>query len=756
MEAGPAASNAESDRDFEELEEIDDPLGDDVRWDDEIELHVSSADTATPISSAEVRVLVSWRPEEFRAGVTDRSGKVKLTRCSRGAVVWIRAPGYVVHAEEIDSTIRQLQVQLNPGRPVVGRVLHRADESPIANAEVYVWDEFTGDEIDYRPDQYGVLRDGGLLTDHDGNFRIAGLPEGRPVVIATRASGFGVATCRMPPSDPTGDVVLHLGVGASLEGTVTDRAGVPVKGVHVYALPVGDTFGFRHPDSRWFAGRSLRFPAFAQTDDAGRYRIEGLATPARLVPVAKGVESALAKGDPATLTGPEARARRDIRMIDPAWLTIRGFAPDGSPLTPKDCDLLHRDGTTVDSLFGGSSSYTRGSGSYSLHTRAPGKWLLVADAGLPWLPARVNIELAEGEVRTIDVHFLRGLTVRGVVHDSSGKSVPYARVVARDKTIRRSVRADDQGAFRLEGLRAGVLEFEAWDRAGYLTPAVIQTDISTSERVRIVLHPRPVITGQITPATGGEGWICALIRTATAERITYATPKADGTFRLPLSPMEPADVLFRDQEGRSSRWWHQLQGRVGYATDLGEIRLSESRAVSGVVRGEDGEPLPFALVGFRDWGRMKETHTDRHGLFELTHVPPQSVEVLVRAEGHVSLHAPLHASETALTLRCRAGTRVRGRLLDDDPARVTGRTLGFTHSSGRRNRMSRHDAVTDSVGRFEIRLFPGSYDVWTVRRGTRFAHTSITRERERLDVLVGRIVVGSQEGADIRLGLSGD
>jgi len=735
----------------------DDEDLDAVHWSGRVRVAVRAADDGAPVEGAAVRVLVSWRPEEYRSGTTDARGQVELEACDRSAVIWVRAVGFLVQAFKVESDAQPVQVSLRRGPALQGRVVRASDQRPVEGAEVYVWDEESGEEIDYRPDHYGNHGDGGLLTDAEGVFSVAALPQGRPVTIAARASGMGIATYRVSAGTRLADLVLRLGEGGVLEGAVRLDDGKPAARVRVYAALAGDSFGLENPDCRWFAGGSMRFLPFCVTDQSGRYRMEGLPVPARYVPVAKGEEWALGAGSPATLTSSSASALRDIALVTPAWPDVRGHAPDGSPITPTRCALLKPDGSVLeDPFFSGSSSVVGGSGVYSLHSRPPGRWLLVAVAGEPWRPVRTPIELKPGENKTFDVTFEPGLALEGRVVDAGGKAVSGASVEGTVDFLRRSARTDDGGSFRLEGLPEGALDLMVEDADGYLVPASLRAACPATRALRIVLQPRPVVVGRIAPPPRGYWPVSGRIRTATKERLCDPAFDSAGAFRLSGVPVgEPFDLVLRDKQGRCPRVWRGLRAEVGTRLDLGEVRFQEGRSLKGVVSDAAGTPMACAHVIAEETVARRETNTDARGRFQLTGVPDHAIHIEVRVEGHATLRAIVDPS-VPVALTCSPGVRVTGCLVAADAGRLIERRLRFVDVATEHDAMLlRDEATTDSVGAFEIRLTPGSYDVWTVREGTFFGQGDSVRDRGRAEACIGRIDVSQGTDLVVELPLNG-
>ena len=107
-----------------------------------------------------------------------------------------------------------------------------------------------------------------FLTDKKGRFRIVGVPPGS-LSLVVRHESYARAKAgpwRLKRGEQRTDLVIRMGPGTPLEGTVLDVVGIPLAGVQVALAQVADPFH-----------HVVRI-----TDHAGRFRVENLVGKVRL------------------------------------------------------------------------------------------------------------------------------------------------------------------------------------------------------------------------------------------------------------------------------------------------------------------------------------------------------------------------------------------------------------------------------------------------------------------------------------------
>jgi hypothetical protein len=270
-------------------------------------------------------------------------------------------------------------------------------------------------------------------TDTGGRFVFEGVSAGRYFLLASHdgyvASGRDDAGMRgkmlsVAPGQHVNDIVLRLVPDGAIAGHITNEAGKPLRGVSVQAM--------RSSYSR--GRRELHDVAHAATDEAGEYRIAGLA-PGKYCIRAQAPHSLTAKlgGDKAyvPLYYPAAndqtrsvalvlRAGEELGGIDMNFLPvhtvhIRGRvinARTSLPSKEAEVTLLSDQGETT------FASQNLSGGAFEFQSVPPGSYILVAQQpGSPQeqrtLWGRTAIEVGDTNLEHVEVVVSPGVDVSG-------------------------------------------------------------------------------------------------------------------------------------------------------------------------------------------------------------------------------------------------------------------------------------------------------------------------------------------------------
>ncbi|HIJ73315.1 MAG TPA: sigma-70 family RNA polymerase sigma factor [Candidatus Hydrogenedentes bacterium] len=219
-----------------------------------------------PVSGATVRA-AAYEEHLWGHSITSADGAftIEYLGGAEKCQVEALAPGYAeAKLGEVAVNTANLNIVLHkPGR-IQGQIIERASGDPIMQFEVRI--------ATYQHPLYGEIPYHNIwkqFTSETGEFVLAELPP-NTYTIQARARGYSTATSaaiEVLPSQTTGDVVLRLDTGASITGTVTDRDGAPLEGIRVAPWE-----GNLSPYMLQHAGAG----SYAMTDDAGRFRLDGL------------------------------------------------------------------------------------------------------------------------------------------------------------------------------------------------------------------------------------------------------------------------------------------------------------------------------------------------------------------------------------------------------------------------------------------------------------------------------------------------
>lgn len=276
-------------------------------------------------------------------------------------------------------------------------------------------------------------------------------------------------------------------------------------------------------------------------------------------------------------------------------------------------------------------------------------------------PHRVDLRLEPGS-RTIRIP--RGNVLEGyVVVDGAppGKPVnlwletdrplfPDEELVERldrcfDPNAYAETRTDDEGHFSFTGLPpewSGALRFPFEYRV-----EEGDFDILSADRIhfaapgrghRIELHSNPLLTGRIVEADGTTpvaGARCTVSLHKGHEGIGMRLPVGrDGRFEWAIDDREIDEVVveYARPDGTGNSTFTATPLLLARSTDLGDLRITASKAIEFRAVDPEGEPVggAFATLGL---GQPASAPTGADGLGRLDAVPGGVIELLVTAPG---------------------------------------------------------------------------------------------------------------------------
>jgi len=344
-----------------------------------------------------------------------------------------------------------------------------------------------------------------------------------------------------------------------------------------------------------------------------------------------------------------------------------------------------------------------------------------------------------------------GVIVGSVLDAASGSPVPYALVSARqDMSTSLTVRAGEDGTYRIEGLEPGGYRIEASapGRFGSSTNALRVDGGETASAPALMLHGVATVSGSVrlpngAPCTDGR---VTLRPDGMSDKYLSVDLQTTGVAYFP-TVHAGSYTLDVDCEGfdTSSIGSTITVGATGSATF--DVTVAEGLAIRGVVVDESGKLFARAQVSAhlapspgdrRSIYRSARTKSD--GTFVLLGVPNGAYDLEASAEGAAPATANAKVQGTSVSVRIalEKGSTVSGRVVDDDGKAVSGAEVSIDASRGYAH------AKTDADGRFLARgLAPGKAYV-SIRRldggSLRLISTSdgaIEDENARVDLALG-------------------
>lgn len=318
-----------------------------------------------------------------------------------------------------------------------------------------------------------------------------------------------------------------------------------------------------------------------------------------------------------------------------------------------------------------------------------------------------------------------GELISGVVLDAAGRPAPDVAVFhvhdtrddARATAAGVEVTGED-GRFELHGLARGETYVLTAMRPGHFAPISLAAR-SVGVRARagddltIQLPGDGTIRGRVVMSDGAAPPRDLRVRLG-------GTPQpvaADGRFEITGLPPERY-ALRVDARAVPELVRGGVVVTAGEVTDVGELRLTRGREVTGLVTDDGGRPVPGATVRFVPVGIQGQltADTDPRGRFRRALPTDRDCDVSATAGdlgATTSVRLRAGAADTTLDLRFGPAGRISGIV------RAAGRP-----SPGRFVLLDRHPteppatmATTDADGRFELAVTGGTYQLSLVLLG---------------------------------------
>ncbi|MBZ0136536.1 MAG: carboxypeptidase regulatory-like domain-containing protein [Planctomycetes bacterium] len=660
---------------------------------------VLDGDTNQPLEDVDIRL--SGRQDDVITRLGELLGRVKPSRSDSDGrfdighiapgsyLVSAVKPGWIAHAfNPITRAMQEIKLDeyanyellpfiLVQSGVVEGRVLKKADNSPIAGATV----------------ELGTVLGGSfdsVVTDNDGKFRFETVPPGMGgnngpgadvggVAVRATAPGFAIATrdVRVRSGQTRSGVDLLLDSGCTVTGLVTDNKNMPIAGAKVY---FNDTDFLR--GGEMVAGVALPDRAVSTTtDEAGRFSLAGL-PPGDVTITAsaqgfanKNQQVVLMAGTPAEVT----------IMLEPAGgitgvvTNERGEPIEGVPIAVYDATGPGQLAFIMKSFFGeelpdrGESTMfpasirTDAEGRYLVEGLKPTASILLANSRDFEKYVSPELKVKSGEIIEHNFTLLTGGTIFGRVYDAAnqaegGVPVTCASIVGQSEVRVRTAYTDRGGNYEITGLAEGtytVIRNEGDLMKLMLPNPANQVKVTRGERVQFDIYSQKPgtarIYGRVTldgqpyaekglVLLGGNFSGFAANSTNTDGSGNYEFRSVPlGTYQIAQSQQGPMPSLVRkrvrvDREGdveiNIDFVTASISGRVeleGGKVPEGNVRVLASPVNPG--EGDAGNTdegvSEFEMMVFREVRADAET-----GAFEITGLSPGFYRLTVRSENN--------------------------------------------------------------------------------------------------------------------------
>jgi protocatechuate 3,4-dioxygenase beta subunit len=590
-------------------------------------------------------------------------------------------------------TVREEEARLRKGAAVAGKVVD-AKGTPAAGARVVA--------LSFALSR-GVDTSAPAVVGADGSYRIENLDE-TATILQVQGEGFsqpdfprdywtalqqGTApescSLRMPAEgEATKDLVVVR--GASVSGTVTDREGKPVRGLTVTASASKNSVG----------------GGDGSTDEAGAFRLEGVAPGDGLVVSAWGPKGVHGTSEPFSLAEGGAAEGIRVTVAPGASLAGRVTRADGGALA--DCRLRLAAGA-----FDPQNPWNwqwqerqakahavAADGSFRIEGLREGTYSLLAEAPGAASFRGEKIELAPGEAKEgVEVPLGAEAVLAGRVVLESGEPVAGARLAA-DEMARRQVMygqgrgevvaiSGPGGEFRIGGRGEGSWVITA-EAPGF--PPESATVKSGTRDAVITLRAGGSITGFVVDESTGAPVpdlpVSAnpMVWTAGGPQPKTATTGKDGSFAIRDLKAGEWNVVAGQSWGSQGEFVPKSVPNVRTGTADLRIAVGRGLAIEGTLVDEAGKPVQGVLGvqvlgtqadGTPDWPRQRWIQSEGDGTFRAPGLAPGTYSISVNPAygGAGAAYAPatvrgVDAGTKGVTVVLRRGSPISGRVLDEE------------------------------------------------------------------------------------------
>jgi len=554
----------------------------------------------------------------------------------------VTAEGYLEHEEECVAPADDVEIKLERGGTIVGRVVAKATQEPVEMFNVEI--ESEDHHYDYSP----YYRSGSSSEHHpEGRFKQSGLYPGtcRVVIVADNFAPATVEDIAVEKGAESEEVLVELTEGATIAFTVTAAL-----------------------DARPVAGATVSCDEIRQepqtTDEQGRCTVKNL-VPGRYVFEVFHEEFAAKEH---TVRLKEEETQKEITVALDQGLTLRGRVISKSDQTPIEgaTVLLNEGGGNIwdDDDVDDADFYTQSGpdGTFVIECIAPGRYRLIVQHP-DFAPFKEKKRLQKGFDDLLVIEMGAGGRIIGTVTDANGLPQPNVTVelVTFVYFAQEEVLTDEMGNYVIDRLAPGSYrimaespEFgEFWEEGGSteIKRAIVRDGQDT--RVDFALGGGAAVFGTITRAGQPVSNVHLMAMTKGASFLnlsgSWGSSATDdmGQYRIEGLPAGTYELYVAQ---RGDRQVTHREFTIGAEDCQLDIELGGGE-ISGVVYDELGQPHQGTkLTLMEETGeedRMKtffslymmfrgQGVTDVSGAFTLSDVAPGSYRLYVEEEGYVT------------------------------------------------------------------------------------------------------------------------
>ncbi len=471
-----------------------------------------------------------------------------------------------------------------------------------------------------------------LTTDANGEFSTDLPPSGLPGNVlgwaTILAPGYAVAGGLLKP----GASEFHLVPGGEASGRVTDEAGKPVPGAHVYVLSIGPAGPQRKPHTGIFG--SIKAKMSAETTADGRWVIGNM--PSAGTASVRLEDPRFAQADAEIELGPGAPAAPPLVAIPGGVITGRVVLEKEGPAKGI--------GVFAQGIFDGygfGAAESAADGAYRLSPLPAGPYnVMVDDSSGRWVAVAVQgLEVGKGQtVKAPDLVLTTGAMVEGTVTDTgTGQPAPgvmigsYGPHRPYSSAAVSGAKANAAGKFRLRVAPGESRIYVVDVPDGYLRGKEdVTVTLAKGETKQVAFHVRKglTVTGVVVdekgaPAPGAQVQIVGNRESGDSDH--YVSLQADGRFTLETMGVGPHTIYGTGD-------WRVISPEDLRLPLSGELRIVVRQLtcvpVTGRVITKAGLPVEGVKVHLMvyiptETGGLGEGHdlvTDAQGCFSLPEV----------------------------------------------------------------------------------------------------------------------------------------